>query len=414
MPNTHQFVDWLTMESLRILLNKVQIAPFFNTSYNKEFQREFAVGEEVRVKMPHRFTIREGLGYNPQALSRQYTTVTVDQLFGVDFEWDSVEKALKMERSEADIRKEYIEPAMAQIANELDSRCALYALQNTPTLVGVLATNPTATSTYQGARTKLSQLSCPAGEKGMIISPAMMESLVTANSGLSGWFNPSDQISKAFKEGYIGRAAGFNWYESNNLWSHTAGTWASTVSVNGASQSGSSIALTATAGDTFKKGDIVTFALTYAVNPVNRRSLGFLKQFVVTADMTAVGSGNAADVLQIYPALTPSGSYQNVTVSPAHAAALVLLPGTTSPNGKVGISGLGIHGDAFALVGVELETPKAVELSSQTRDPETGIAIRFIRQFDGETSKMINRFDVLCGFGRLHAESCSVRVCSST
>ena len=71
MPNTFLTADWITMESLRILVNKTQIAQFFNTDQNAEFQREFAVGDTVRVKLPQRFLIRDGLGYTPQAIDRK-------------------------------------------------------------------------------------------------------------------------------------------------------------------------------------------------------------------------------------------------------------------------------------------------------------------------------------------------------
>jgi len=91
MANQFVFADWVTMESLRILLNQLEIAQFMNTDYNKEFTKEFAVGETVRVKNPQRFIIRDGLQYQEQAIARNYTTVTCDQIFGVDFQVDSIE-----------------------------------------------------------------------------------------------------------------------------------------------------------------------------------------------------------------------------------------------------------------------------------------------------------------------------------
>ena len=411
MPNTYQFVDWLTMESLRILVNKLEVCQFFNTDYNKEFTKEFAVGETVRVKLPQRFLIRDGLGYSPQAIRRLNTTVVMDQIFGVDFEWDSVEKALKMERGEESIKREYIEPAMAQIANEIDSRAALFAYRNTNNLVGVLGTDPTTMGPFQEARGRLVDLACPPkGKKGMIIPTQINTSLVPAFTTTStAAFNPASELSREFKSGLIGKMVGFEWYESVNLYSHTAGTWASAVTVNGAGQSGSTLSITATAGDTFAVGDIFSMANVNMVNPMSRRIVGTVtKQFVVTQALTAVGGG---EDLQIRPAIEGPGSqYQNVDALPAAGAALTLFPGTSSPNGKSGIQALALHRDAFALVGVKLETPTAVEMAAQHRDPETGLAVRFIRQFDAVQSKMVNRFDILCGFGVLYADNCAVRV----
>lgn len=406
--NTFNYTDWLSMESLRLLLNKLQVAPFFNTDYNKEFTKEFAVGETVRVNFPQKFTIREGLGYNPQSIDRLNTTVTVDQIFGVDFEWDSAEQALEMERGREKIQKEYLDPAMAQIAQEIDSRCALWAKNNSPNVVGALGTDPTSFQTINQARQRMVELAGWTGSKrGMIIPPSVNVSLVNA---AVQYFNPADAISKQFKEGSIGRNSGFDWYESMSLYEHTAATWAGTVECTAAVSSGaSSLTLTCTNGDTFKKGDVFSIAGVNCVNPMTRRSTGSAKTFVVTsADQTI--SGTSATI-SIYPTIYGPGSqYQNVDALPAAGADLTLFPGTTSPNGKSGINGLAINKDAFALVGVKLAVPKAVELASQSTDPNSGISVRFVRMFDPQQSKMVNRFDVLLGFGNLYADSCSVRV----
>jgi hypothetical protein len=217
----------------------------------------------------------------------------------------------------------------------------------------------------------------------------------------------------------MGRNSGFDWYASNHLYDHTAGTWAAACTVMGVpAQGATSVLVQGTAPQTFVKGDVFTMGTAalgpvMAVNPVTRRSLGWLKQFVVTQTLTL--TGGAADVLYFKPAIYGPGSpYQNVAALPTVASVLTNWPGTTTPGtGPVhGINGLALHGDAFALVGVKLETPKAVEIASQTRDPVTGLSVRFIRQFDASTSKMINRFDVLCGFGDLYPDNCAVRVAS--
>jgi hypothetical protein len=238
MPNAFKVVDWISMEVLRLLVNKLEVAQFMNTDFNKEFTKEFAVGDTVQVKMPQRFTIREGLAYSPQALNRLTTTVSMTEIFGVDFEWDSLEKALKLERGDDAIRREYLEPAAAQLASELDSRASKFVYENTPNIVGVLGTDPNTVATFQQARERLINLACPAsGEKGMIIPPAVNTALVPV---LATAFNPTSEISKQYKQGSIGKLSGFDWYETPTLHRHTAGTWASAVTVNGAGQEAAS------------------------------------------------------------------------------------------------------------------------------------------------------------------------------
>ncbi len=405
-PNVFAYVDWLSMETLRLLKNKLQVAQFFNTDYNSDYTKEFPVGETVRIPFPQRFLIRDGLSYNPQAISRRTTTVTVDQIFGVDFEWDSAEAALKLDRGQEKIRKEYLEPAAAQLAQECDSRAANWAHIYSNNIVGMLGTNPTSFQAISGAaRQTMIELACPpGGDKGMIIAPAVNTSLVGASAS---FFNPASDISKQYKEGSIGRQGGFDWYESMSLYQHTASTWAAgvTITTTISAQGTTSLALTCTNGDTFRQGDKFKIAAVNATNPSTRRSTGSPKLFTITSATQTI-SGTSATITVLPAIYGPGSQYQNVDAFPVAAGALTLFPGTTSPNGKTGTVGLAIHESAFAMVGVKLEVPKAVELASQTRDPETGIAVRFIRMFDPQQSKMINRFDVLLGFGNLYTDNC--------
>ena len=411
MPNQYIFPDWVAPEALRLLLNKLEVAQFFNTDYNKEFDREFPIGEVVRVKLPQRFLIRDGLGYTPQPINRINTTVTCNQIFGVDFEWDSFEAAVRMERSKEEISKQYLEPAMAQIAQEIDTRAALFAYQNANNIVGTLGTDPNSPATFMAARQKFIELACPpGGEKGMIVPPAVNTALVPA---LQSLFNPASEISQQYKEGSLGKLWGFDWYEAMSLWRHTAGNWqtpsANTISTT-AGQSGTQLTVANTNGDTYNVGDVFSIANVNQVNPMTRRTLSTVpKTFVVTAPL--VGTGGGADVLNISPAIFGPGSqYQKVDALPAASALMTLFPGTASPSTKSGAQGLALHRDAFALVGVKLESPKATELTAQSRDKKTGIPIRFVRMFDPIQSKMVNRWDTVIGFGTLYAENCSVRV----
>lgn len=408
MANQFVFTDWVSTEALRLLINKLVVAGIFNTDWKKDFEQDFPVGDTVRIKLPQRFTIRDGLGYTPQPINRLNTTAAINIVKGVDFEYDDMEKMLKMERSLEEISEQYIEPAVAQIAQEIDSQAALFAYQWTNNFVGTLGVDPNAIAIFEQARQRMFELACPpSGEKMFCIPPAVNTAMVPA---LVSLLNPSSEISKLYKNGSLGQLVGFEFYESMSLWRHTAGTQAAGVTVNGAGQSGSSLLITATAGDTFNQGDKFSIALVNQVNPMTRRTLStVVKQFTVTAPLTAVGGGNAADLLQISPAIfLPGSQYQNVDAGPATGAALTMWPGTASPSGKSGAIGLALHRDAFALVSGKFEVPTAVEVASQTVDKETGAAIRYVRAWDPIQSKMVNRWDVAFGFGVLYADNCAV------
>lgn len=412
MPNTFAFPQWVSMEALRLLLNKLEVCSAFNTEWQKEFEQEFPIGSTAQVKIPQRFVIRDGLGYNPQGINRLTTTVNCNQIMGVDFEWDDFEQALNMERSKEEIRRQYLEPAVAQMAQETDSRAAQFAYQNTNNIVGVLGSDPNTVTTFAQARQRLFELACPpGGEKALCIPPQFSTSMVPA---LQTLLNPQNDISKQFKEGSLGKLHGFDVYECMSLWRHTCGTVAGAFSVNtgNANNGGNQIGVNLTAGDTINAGDVITIANANQVNPMTRRYLSLVpKQFVVLQPLVATGGGAAADYLIVSPAIFGPGSqYQNVDNIPVNNAAITRFPGTAAPNGASGAQALVIHGDAFAFVGVKLEEPRATEMTTQTRDPETRAAVRFVRMWDPVQAKMINRWDSVFGFGQLYADSCAVRI----
>lgn len=412
MANVFQFVDWLTMEGQRLLTNKLEVSQGFNTDYNSEYTKDFAVGESVRVPLPQQFTPRSGLGYNPQAINRIYSTVTCDQIVGVDFEWDSAQAALQLERGQEKIKREYLEPAMETIKQEIDSRCALFAYQNTPNIVGINGTDPTSLTIFNAARQRIVENGgLSQGPRINCIPPSVNTALVGTALGL---FNPPDAISKQYKEGAIGRYSGADWYESMSLYDHTAGTWQGAVTVSTTMTSGTATLVVAcTSGDTFLKGDVIGIASVYDTNPMTRRTTtrGVTAQFAIAETVTA--SASTATLTLTDVVYGPGSQYQNVNRMPTASDVITLFPGTSSPNGTTGKQGLYFNKGAFALVGVKLETPKAVEMASQNRDENTGISVRFIRMFDPQQSKMINRFDVLFGFGALRPRNCAVRVLSA-
>lgn len=411
MPNNFLNTQWVSMEILRLLLNKLVVAEYFNRSWEKDFKQEFAPGSTIRVKFPQRFAATDGMAYNPQDITRVSTTISLDQWIQVAFEWDDYERAVRLERSEEDLRENYWEPAAAAIAQEIDSRAALWAYRNASNVVGALGVNPNTVATYYAARQRLMQKACPPGKRCMIISSDMMGAL---GGGITNIFHPPDEITKMWKEGAIGKLAGFDFFESNSLWSHTAGVWAAAVTVNGAGQSGTQLVINAAAGDRFRAGDKIAIANVNAVNPMTRRVAGqaTLQEFTIAQDLVAQGGGQ--DVLSILPAIYGPGSpYQNVDALPANGAALTLWPGTQNPNGAVGTVGLALSRFAFAIVGAKLYVPKSTESAGSAQDPDTGIAVRKVVAWDPFRSMQINRMDSLCGFGNLYQDNGAVCVCGA-
>jgi hypothetical protein len=387
---------------LRLMLNKLVVADYFDRTVQPEFEKEMAYGTTVYKKFPQLYIPADGMGYQPQGINRLQTPVTLDQWVQISFEWDDFDTALKLERSEKELEENYFEPAAAAMAQEWDSRCASFAKNNTSMVVGALGTDPTSVQTYYQARQKLLEAACSATKLCMITSSSMMTTLGT---NITTIFHPGDEITRMWKKGYIGELAGFEFFESQSLYAQTAGTWAGAVTVNGAAQSGTSMIVTFTAGDTVAVGDKFSIANVNRVNAMTRRTAGPLtvRTFVITQALTAAGGG--ADTINFLPPIYGPGSqYQNVDALPANGAALTLWPGTASPSGKSGTVALGLSREAFALVGTKLYHPTAVEKSGVMQDPDTGLSIRKVTFWDPVRSLRGNRMDSLGGFGNLYQD----------
>lgn len=405
----NQFLDtnWVSMKILWILQNALEVASVFNTEWESEFGKNFPVGSSVQVKLPQRWVVTNGLGYQPQGIARLATTINLDQVFGIHFEWDSYERLVKMERSQEELEENYLKPAAVQLAQEVDSRAAKFAYQNASNVTGTLGTDSTSINFATAAERRLYEKACPKGLRHLVLSPSLMESYVKTNVTQ---FNPAPEISRMFRTGVLGTAAGWEWYRSNSLYKHTVGTAATGgVTVTGANQSGNVLSVTGTSGQTFAVGDKFSIANVNGVNPSTRRAgtMG-AQNFTVLTAITLTGG---TDTINISPAIYGPGSqYQNVDALPADAAAFTIWPGTTNPSGVSGTVSLGLSKFAFAMSGGKLEVPKAVERAEQTEDPDTGMAVRFVRAWDQRESKMTNRFDMCLGFGVLYNDNGAVAV----
>jgi len=203
MANQFLNTSWISMEVLRNLINTNKVATIFNTSWEKDYEKTFAVGTTITVKFPQQFTIRDGLGYNPQGINRISTTISLDQPFGIDFQWDDYEAAVKAERSEQEIKEQYLEPAGVQLSQEIDSRAALFAKNNTSQLVGTLGVDPTSVVYLDQARQRLLQKAAPPDPKRAALISSSMQ-VQSINNPVTSLFHPADEIDEAFKEGTLG------------------------------------------------------------------------------------------------------------------------------------------------------------------------------------------------------------------
>jgi P22 coat protein - gene protein 5 len=364
-------------------------------------------GNTINVRYPARYVGRVGEGYSPEPYVESSYPVVIRPLQGVDIDLPSTDWTLNIDDTEERVLK----PAMAQLVNNVERDCIQVAYQGTSNWVGTLNTVPTTSNVPLAAAAYLKNEAAPDDGRGnrLIISPNTNATLVPA---LQGLFNPQVKISSQYEKGIVGKQTlGWDWYESQNVWTHTIGPLGGTPTMTTtAGQTGSSIATTgwtASAAKRLNKGDIISIAGVNAVNPMTRAAYGGsnsgLRQFVVTADVYSDGSGNAT--IPIFPAIVPAPLAFATTDSTPAASALINV-WSTAAAGQSAIANttsaqcLGYHRDAYTFAGVSQQIPKgSTEMAYEATDPDTGIQLRFVRQYVATQNLFVNRFDVLYAFG---------------
>jgi len=305
-----------------------------------------------------------------------------------------------------------LKPAIAAIANKVDFDGTTTAANGIANIVGVPGTTPTSLSTFLNAGAYLDAEGAPRdGRRSVTIEPFTGASMVDA---LKGLLAPADKIGEQYKKGLMGRdTAGLNWFQDQNIVSHTFGTYTSTaciLTMSGANQglatgwaSTSSITVIATQAATINAGDTIQIAGVYAVNPQNRQAYGSskLRNFVVTATVSLAQA--TAATLVVSPALIYGGQFQNVTATPATNATItpLSLPLTTA---VVSPQNLLIHRDCLTLAVADLELPDGVHFAGRASDEEIGLSIRVVRQYTINNDAIPCRLDVLYGWAMLYPE----------
>lgn len=382
----------ITKEALRILHNESTFIGNVNRSYNNRFAKSGAkIGETLKIRKPNQFTVRRGRVAQVQDVNEETIDLTIQQPLGVDMKFDSRELTLQLD----DFSERYIRPAVSRLIGALETDFLAYALPRVPN--AVVNAGGLALSDALNARTILSNHLAPSTDRYALVNTQQNVDVVNGTSTL---FNNQTEIGRQYKEGYMGRAAGFDWFESTTAPRFFAGAGTGYL-VNGANQSsptplvpGASQTLIVDTGTgQIAAGSIFTMAGVFEVNPETKASNGKLRQFTVLAT-----NATNATQLTIAPAIVTSGAKQNVTAAPADNAPINILS-TASNNYD---QGLFFQKDAFTLVTVDLEMPNGVDWKA--RETMDGVSMRLVRDWDIINDEWVTRLDILPGYAVLYED----------
>lgn len=380
----------VTRKALQILHQKLNFVGSINRQYDDSFAKTGAkIGDSLKIRLPNQYTVRTGASLSTQDTTETSTTLQIGTQKGVDITFTSNELTLSLD----DFADRILQPSMAVLAANIEADAFTMALdvyQAVNNVGSAITLNKALT-----ARKVLVDALAPGSERCLLLNTQDNLDMV---DGLKGLFQDSTEIARQYREGMVGRTAGFGTiYENTLLASQATGTAASvtTYTINGTTLTGATGIVVQTGSTTFKKGDVITIAATNRCHPETKADTGVLQQFVVTADY----AGGAGTVLISPPIYGPTSlGLQNVVALPLTTAAITKVGGASA----VYKPSLAFHKDAFTFATADLIMPNGVDFAA--REVYDGISMRIVRQYAISTDTMPCRLDVLYGFKTIRAQ----------
>ena len=393
MSNSILTIDMITRKALEILENNLVITRNVNRQYDDSFAVEGAkIGSTLRIRLPDRALVTDGAALQVQDDNEQFTTLTVASQKHIGVNFTSAELTMQLD----DFAERVLKPRISQLASSVDADVA-NAYKSIGNTVGTPGTTPSTSLVLLQAQQKLNENAAVMSPRYATVNPAANAGLV---EGMKGLFNPTDTISKQFKNGMMGTGVlGFDEINmSQSIKQFTTGSRVATgnsVTTTVSSEGAASIALTIGSGLTVKAGDVFTVADCFAVNPQTRESTGSLFQFVALADATASGTAITVTVAPIY---TANNALATVDSFPVAGKAVVFVGAASSQYAQ----NLVYHKDAITFATADLLLPQGVDMAA--RAVHNGISLRVVRQYDINNDRMPCRIDVLYGFSTIRPQ----------
>lgn len=410
MANTILTPTMITRESLRVLHQKLNFCGNVNRQYDSRFAQTGAkIGTSLNIRMPAKYTTRTGATLSTQDHVERSTPLVVASQIGVDVSFTSVELTMSLD----DFSERHIQPAMSQLAADIENQCLQDAYKLVPNYTGTTSTQLTYKQFQQNGANITKSLGPSSGRSAWLTPDSMVE----FNDAVKGLFQDSGSIAKQYKEGMMGRTGGFDVYENTLIPSHTRGSLAGTPLTDGASLGTSTTANSwssqtelsvdgATSTTTLKAGDVITLSGVYDVHPESKSNTGSLKKFVVQSDVTFTTAATAYTVTVKPGLIYGSGNaFQNSVLSGVSDTDGLTVTAFGVASTAYGQNLFG-QKDAFVFATVDLEDVSKYGAWG-AREVMDGISMRIAKQYDITNDAVPCRIDVLYGFAGLYPELAS-------
>jgi len=345
----------------------------------RDYSQDFAqVGDTVTVRKPATFVADEfGDSINLQEIGEKKVPVKMDTHLDVSVEATTKEMTMDIKNFGAQV----LDGAMLAIAEGINNKIAEVGSQQIPFFTGVAGTTPnTLKLGFTDPMKEMNINKVPNSNRKSFFDPVAQAELLQLSPVVEADKSGSTQ---ALREASMGRIMGFDTYMDQAIKTHTAGAYTAlgdvtvtAVSHDSNDYNKSLLTLESAAGtstDNVLAGDLLT---------VDGH------QYVVISDSSAASAGVISGV-EVYP------HFHEDTVGDLGSAAVTFADETAGGH----VSNLAFHTNAIALVSRPLETPMGKDNNSAYTavDPNTGLSVRAVMDYDISSKKSVISFDSLFG-----------------
>lgn len=397
MVNSYLNNDVILKEGMRILENELALVQLVNRDFEPNFGQAVKNGDTIRIARPIKGVVRTGATMQVQDTTEGRETLTIATQLGADLEFTSKELTLNIDQ----LSERYLKPQLSALANHIDLLLMTELVNKTANWVGTPGQIVNSFTDFAPAPQRLTEMAVPMAGRVGVLSPADNWGLI---SSLAGGYN-NDSAKSALEKAKLPRVGNVDLYESQNVITHTNGTWSGGTPIaeidNGTLSTTYALAkdtwtqtihidgLTANTG-TALVGDVFTIENVYAVNPVTGAQLSYLREFVVRESVTADATGDAD--LVISPPLITSGAYKTVNAAAVDGANITL-------KGAVNTAytpSMVFHPDAITFAMPKMVIPQGAAWSEERT--YKGLRLRLTQGFDMTNDVSGWRFDCLIGY----------------
>lgn len=400
--------DAIASEALRLLKNELVAARLVHRDLENSFGAGRKIGDTISVKLPFRTKTASGRTLVKQPMVDRTTTLQINRQEHFGLEFTQNDRTLAIQQ----FSDRYLKSGISQLAHVVD-RSILQEMSNGFFFSSGTPGTPVNTDAWADAAAYMEMVGVP--QDGMVSSILHPLDGAAVGKDVKKLANES-LVKRAIERSYIGPLSDMNTFKTAQMPVQANGPYAGTPLVNGASQTGASLATDGWSNsltNMLVPGMVFTIGGVYEINPRTYQSTGRLQRFTVTANASSNGSG--VSTLAIAPAINDGtlttldadgnsvslAAYQNVTAAPADNAPITIVSGTASLSYRQDFC---FHRDAVALAVVPIELPESAVVKKRVTDPQSGLSLALTAAYDITNYKQIYRIDVLWGVKTIYAE----------